>query len=150
MNKPPRHPQDFIISPLMLKMIVGTGLAFFLFLMVFLVYLQRDGNINSYELSVFFAVFVFLQFWNLFNTRCFGLKQWFWQGLVENKAFLAIVAVIFFGQIMIVQWGGKIFRTVPLSLRDWLLIILGTSVVLWIGEIGRFYNRIRDNNINLT
>ncbi len=143
MNKPPRHPQDFIISPLMLKMILGTGLVFFLFLMAFLVYLQRDGMINTYELSVFFAVFVFLQFWNLFNTRCFGLKQWFWQGLSKNKPFLAIVAVIFFGQILIVQWGGKIFRTAPLSLRDWLLIILGTSVVLWIGEIWRFYNRMQ-------
>ncbi|MGK7941689.1 MAG: calcium-translocating P-type ATPase, PMCA-type [Crocosphaera sp.] len=142
MNKPPRHPQDFIISPLMLKMILGTGLTFFLFLMAFLVYLHRDGSINNYELSLFFAVFVFLQFWNLFNTRCFGLKQWFWKGLAANKAFLGIVAIIFLGQIIIVQWGGKIFRTVPLSLRDWLLIILGTSVVLWIGEFWRFYDRV--------
>ncbi|MDJ0730061.1 MAG: calcium-translocating P-type ATPase, PMCA-type [Crocosphaera sp.] len=143
MNKPPRQPQDFIISPKMLKIISGTGLMFLLFLMGFLAYLERDGTINNYELSIFFAVFVFLQFWNLFNTRCFGLQQWFWGGLGENKAFLAIATVIFWGQILIVQWGGKIFRTVPLSWGDWLWIILGTSMVLWIGEFGRFFRRKR-------
>ncbi|MGK7883455.1 MAG: calcium-translocating P-type ATPase, PMCA-type [Crocosphaera sp.] len=143
MKKPPRHPQDFIISPEMLKIIAGKGLIFLLFLMVFLAYLERDGSVNNYELSIFFAVFVFIQFWNLFNTRCFGLQQWFWQGLGQNKAFLAIVTVIFLGQICIVEWGGKIFRTVPLSGRDWLGIILGTSIVLWIGEIERFLQRKR-------
>ncbi|EAZ88510.1 putative calcium-transporting ATPase [Crocosphaera chwakensis CCY0110] len=146
MNKPPRHPQDFIISSKMLKIIMGTGLIFLLFLMGFLAYLERDGEVNPYELSVFFAVFVFLQFWNLFNTRCFGLKQWFWKGLGENKAFLAIAIIIFLGQIFIVQWGGKIFRTVPLTLKDWLWIILGTSLVLWIGELWRFFLRTRTDN----
>ncbi|MDJ0657918.1 MAG: calcium-translocating P-type ATPase, PMCA-type [Crocosphaera sp.] len=146
MNKPPRHPQDFIISPQMLKIITGTGLIFLLFLMGFLAYLERDGTVNKYELSIFFAVFVFLQFWNLFNTRSFGLQQWFWQGLEKNKAFLAIATVIFLGQIFIVQWGGKIFRTVPLSWRDWLWIILGTSIVLWIGELWRFILRKKTDN----
>ncbi len=141
MNQPPRHPQNFIISPQMLKIITGTGLIFFLFLIGFLAYLERDGTVNTYELSIFFAVFVFLQFWNLFNTRSFGLQQWFWQGLGENKAFLAIATMIFLGQICIVQWGGKIFRTVSLSWRDWLWIIFGTSIVLWIGELGRFLLR---------
>ncbi len=143
MNKPPRHPQDFIISPKMLKIIIGTGLLFLLFLMVFLAYLEMDGTVNNYELSIFFAIFVFLQFWNLFNTRSFGLQQWVWQGLGKNKAFLAIATVIFLGQICIVQWGGKIFRTVPLSWKDWLWIILGTSLVLWIGELWRFFLRKR-------
>ncbi|MEA5534553.1 calcium-translocating P-type ATPase, PMCA-type [Crocosphaera sp. XPORK-15E] len=144
MNKPPRHPQDFIISPKMFKIIVGTGLIFLLFLMGFLAYLQADGIVNDYELSVFFAVFVFLQLWNLFNTRCFGLKQWFGSGIGKNKAFLGIVAVIFLGQIAIIQWGGKVFRTVPLSLQDWLWIIVGTSVVLWVGELWRFQLRMKD------
>ncbi|MGB5771220.1 MAG: calcium-translocating P-type ATPase, PMCA-type [Crocosphaera sp.] len=144
MNKPPRHPQDFIISPKMFKMIGGTGLTFLVFLIGFLGYLQRDGNITNYELSIFFAVFVFLQLWNLFNTRCFGLQQWFGKDLGKNKAFLTIVTVIFFGQIAIIQWGGKILRTVPLSFKDWLLIILGTSLVLWIGELWRFQVRIKE------
>lgn len=146
MNQPPRHPQEFIISPKMLKIIIGTGIIFLLFLMGFLVYLERDGAVNPYELSIFFAVFVFLQFWNLFNTRCFSLKEWFWQGLGDNKAFLAITTIIFLGQIVIVQWGGKLFRTVPLSLKDWVWIVLGTSLVLWIGELWRFLLRKRTDN----
>ncbi|MGK7955810.1 MAG: calcium-translocating P-type ATPase, PMCA-type [Crocosphaera sp.] len=150
MNKPPRHPQDFIISPKMLKTIMGTGIIFLLFLMGFLAYLQRDGTMTNYELSIFFAVFVFLQFWNLFNTRSFGLEQWFWQGLGENKAFLTIATVIFLGQICIIQWGGKIFRTVPLSLEDWLWIILGTSTVLWIGELSRYLHIKRTDKLLLS
>ncbi|WP_009543057.1 calcium-translocating P-type ATPase, PMCA-type [Crocosphaera subtropica] len=146
LNKPPRHPQDFIISSKMLNLIMRTGSIFLLFLMGFLAYLERDGTVTPYELSIFFAVFVFLQFWNLFNTRSFGLKQWFWQGLGENKAFLAITTVIFLGQIFIVQWGGKLFRTVPLSFKDWFWIILGTSFVLWIGELWRFLLRKRTDN----
>ncbi len=78
-----------------------------------------------------------LQFWNLFNAKCFGLRQSAFAKVSRNKGFLAIAAAILIGQILIVQFGGSIFRTVPLSVRDWLLIIAGTSVVLWIGELLR-------------
>lgn len=86
---------------------------------------------------VFFTIFVMLYFWNLFNAKCFGLRQSAFAKLSRNKGFLAIAAAILVGQILIVQFGGSIFRTVPLSVRDWLLIIAGTSVVLWIGELLR-------------
>lgn len=95
-----------------------------------------------YELSFFFAVFVFLQFWNLFNVRCLGLTQFACAGLGKNKAFLTIAATIFIGQILIIQLGGDMFRTVPLSGKDWLLIIVSTSIVLWLGEMWRYLRRI--------
>ena len=98
---------------------------------------MRDGAINTYELSVFFAIFVFLQLWNLFNARCFGLSISAFTGLLKNPAFGAIAATIFIGQVVMVQYGSSAFRTVPLAWQHWLWIISGTSLVLWGGEAWR-------------
>jgi Ca2+-transporting ATPase len=148
MERPPRNPEAFIVSPAMAQQILAVGLGFLIFLVGFLLHLRQDIQVNSYELSIFFAVFVFLQFWNLFNARCLGLNQSACAGLGKNKSFLAIAASIFVGQILIIQFGGKVFRTVPLSLRDWIFIILGTSIVLWFGELWRGINRLRSNQIS--
>ena len=126
--------------------ILTTGIAFLIFLLGFLRHMRRDGEIDSYELSVFFAVFVTLQFWNLFNARCLGLKQSAFTGLSKNKAFVVIAASIVIGQILIIQFGGTVFRTVPLSLIDWLIITFGTSIVLLVGELLRLFQRVTAKN----
>lgn len=143
MDRPPRNPHSFIISPIMSKNILIMGLSFLLFLISFLLYLKQDNLITDYELSSFFAVFVFLQFWNLFNARCLGLKQSAFQGVFANQSFILIAVTIFLGQVLIIQFGGTIFRTVPLSILDWLIIIVGTSIVLWLGELSRFYQQLK-------
>ncbi|EAW38481.1 calcium-translocating P-type ATPase, PMCA-type [Lyngbya sp. PCC 8106] len=141
MEMPPRDSQAFIISKPMATSIFSVGLIFLVFLIGFLVYIQRDQIITPYELSLFFTTFVMLQFWNLFNARCFGLKQSAFSNLFSNWSFVGIAVVILIGQILMVQFGGQVFRTVPLCLTDWLIIIGGTSIVLWIGEIRRFFAR---------
>jgi magnesium-transporting ATPase (P-type) len=92
--------------------------------------------------SIFFAVFVFLQFWNLFNARCMGSTRSAFSGLFENKSFLLIAGAIFVGQILLTQFGGAIFRTVPLGIVDWLAILGATSLVLWVGEVYRFVRKM--------
>ncbi len=142
MNRTPRNPDDFILTPVMSKSILTTGITFIVLLVAMLLYIQQtDGKVSNYELSVFFTIFVMLQFWNLFNAKCLGLAHSAFHNLFENKGFVAIASSILIGQILIVQFGGKIFRTVPLSIRDWVLIIAGTSLVLWIGEIFRWIRR---------
>ncbi|MEH2310979.1 MAG: calcium-translocating P-type ATPase, PMCA-type [Nostoc sp.] len=143
MQHSPRNPEAFIVSKAMAQNIFTVGLAFLLFLVGFLRYIRRDGEITPYELSVFFGVFVMLQFWNLFNARCLGLKQSAFKGLSKNKGFVAIAITIFVGQILIIQFGGSVFRTVPLSLVDWISVIIVTSTVLWIGELWRFIMRLK-------
>jgi P-type Ca2+ transporter type 2C len=143
MDRSPRRASEFIISPTMGKTILGMGAAFIVLLVAFLVAIQRDGAVVAYELSVFYTLFVMLQFWNLFNARSLGSVRSALSGLLENRAFLAIAAAILIGQILIIQFGGDIFRTVPLTLTDWLLIIGGTSIVLWLGEIWRYIQRAR-------
>jgi Ca2+-transporting ATPase len=121
----------------MATQIAVLGLGFLVLMIGFLKYQMQDGVVTTYELSVFFATFVFLQLWNLFNARCFGLSVSAFDGLAKNPAFGAIAATIFIGQVVMVQWGGSAFRTVPLSWQHWAWIIGSTSFVLWFGEIWR-------------
>jgi P-type Ca2+ transporter type 2C len=149
MQRSPRHPEAFIVTSAMAQNIFSVGLAFLMFLIGFLRYIGRDEDISIYELSVFFAVFVMLQFWNLFNARCWGLKQSAFTGLSKNKGFVAIAIAILVGQILIIQFGGNVFRTVPLSFVDWISIIAGTSTVVWAGELWRFMMRLNSKSRSL-
>lgn len=143
MERPPRNPESFIVSTSMAKNIFITGLGFLVFLVSFLLYIRQDDGLTPYELSVFFAVFVMFQFWNLFNARCLGLKQSAFANLAKNRGFIAIAATIFLGQILIIQFGGSVFRTVPLSFSDWITITAGTSIVIWFGELWRLIIRLK-------
>jgi Ca2+-transporting ATPase len=143
MNNQPRNAKAFIVSKVMAKNIVAVGTIFLAFLVGFLLYIQRDNVVTDYELSTFFTVFVMLQFWNLFNARCLGRKHSAFSKILANKGFITIASAIFIGQILMVQFGGTVFRTVPLSLRDWVVIVAGTSVVLWAGELLRLITRLR-------
>lgn len=96
-----------------------------------------------HELSVFFTTFVMLQFWNLFNAKCFGSNYSAFNGFNHDNGLLLVLVIIIAGQWLIVTFGGRMFRTVPLSATDWLLIIAGTSSVLWIGELWRVIKRVR-------
>ena len=98
---------------------------------------KSDGNMDPKELTIFFSTFVILQFWNMFNARAYGTKESVLAGLNKNKTFLMIAAAILVGQIVMVQFGGKIFRTVPLSVTEWAAIIGGTALILVIREVVR-------------
>jgi Ca2+-transporting ATPase len=153
MKDKPRKKSDFIISKPMTRFIIGVGTLFFVVLLAFLLMLQRvditfDSGIlgmtlsalphelSTYELSLFFTTFVFLQFWNLFNARAFfsGRSAFHFKNCSE---FLMILTLIFVGQILIVTFGHQLFNVEPLCLVDWTIIILATSPVLIIGELWR-------------
>ncbi|HPO14828.1 MAG TPA: calcium-translocating P-type ATPase, PMCA-type [Candidatus Hydrogenedentes bacterium] len=141
MKRSPRKPGDFIVTKEMARNIFGVSGIFLVFLVGFLLFIGRDDQVTPYELSLFFTTFVMLQFWNLFNARTLGHSHSAFSGISQNKGFVLIAAAILIGQIFFVQLGGSVFRTVPLSLRDWMIIGVGTSVVLWIGEAFRYVKR---------
>ncbi len=138
MKEKPRSSKDFIITPAMTRSILGVAA---LFVVVLLGMLFWFGSaITPYELSAFFTVFVMLQFWNMFNAKGFASSMPLalsWRGCY---AFFGVLALILVGQMIIVSWGGEVFRTVPLRWQDWLLIIGSTSIVMWVGEI---YSTVR-------
>jgi Ca2+-transporting ATPase len=143
MNEKPRRRTDFIITPVMRNTIFGVGLGFLIILMGLLVYFNnlKDG-MNTHHLTVFFTIFVMLQFWNLFNASVFGTNHSFFKDAGHALGMLGVALIILVGQILIVSFGGKVFRTEPLPLNEWLYIIGGTSFVLWIGEIWRGIKRL--------
>lgn len=156
MRDKPRDQRDFIINHPMWRSIIGVGVTFFAILIGLLYYMQHTDvtsltqigrlpwvsghNMSPYELSLFFTIFVFLQFWNMFNARAFatGRSAFHFKGC---KGFLSIALLILVGQIAIVSLGGEFFTVVPLKLTDWLIIIASTSLVLWIGEFLRLFRR---------
>jgi Ca2+-transporting ATPase len=147
MKKPPRKPEDFIITKEMYKKILRMASFFIVTLTAIILYIQQNGVTDS-ELSIFFTLFVMLQFWNLFNAKTVGTNSSAFKDFWENKNFLIIALVILVSQIFIVQIGGKIFRTVPLSFETWVILISSSSLVLWIGEISRYFERRRTKVID--
>ena len=144
MNEQPRKAQDFIITSSMRNNIIGVGCSFLIILMV-MIYgikmLPPDMEIRG--LTIFFTVFVMLQFWNLFNASVFGINHSVFKNAGHAFGMLSVAGIILLGQIIIVQFGGEIFRTVPLRFTEWLYIIGITSFVLWIGEFSRFLRRLK-------
>ena len=143
MGRNPRRPEDFIVSRPMYMHIFGVGAVFYLILIGLLRYFQLDGDVSVRELSIFFTVFVMLQVWNMFNARALGLKKSAFNRITENKGFIFILPTIVLGQFLIVQYGKSMFRTEPLDLATWLIIIASTSLVLWIGEFFRLFTSDR-------
>ena len=139
MREKPRKNSDFIITRPMIRSIVGVGIVFVAALLGMLAWFGQ--GITPYELSVFFTVFVMLQFWNMFNAKGFGSRSTVCTHMKGCSAFYGVLLLILVGQIAIVTWGGDVFRTVPITLRDWTIIVGGTSLVMWAGELSRWIKR---------
>jgi Ca2+-transporting ATPase len=143
MDHKPRRNDDFIITPAMRFNILFVGITFVVILLGLLYYFSHNGSISTYDLSRFFTVFVMLQFWNMFNAKAFASRSSAFTDLKNSIGFVIVASVIFIGQILIIELGGEVFRTEPLLLKDWLIIICSTSLVLWIGEIIRMFKRFK-------
>ena len=144
MKDKPRKQTDFIITPGMAKGIIFLGVAFFALLFAFLIHCnQSEGDLHVHELSLFFTTFVMLQFWNLFNAKSFGSNHSAFHRFFHDNGLLLVLLIILGGQWIIVTFGGKMFRTDPLSATEWLAIIAGTSPVMWLGELWRAVKRLK-------
>lgn len=136
----PRKADDFIISRSMGKGILALGVLFFVMMLAYLWKIER-GGINTRELTIFFTVFVMLQWWNLFNAKMLGSCHSAFRYLYRCRGFLLVLVMTFVGQWLIVTFGGQMFRTEPLDGRTWLAIIVLTSPVMLVGEIYRKFKK---------
>lgn len=155
MRSKPRDRSAFIINKSMKWNILSIGLLFTFILLAFYylfenydvvslfalvdtdIALQEQRGLSAYEISLFFTIFVMLQFWNMFNARAIATGHSAFHEISSCRGFVSIVVLIFFGQILIVELGGAMFNVVPLSISDWLITVGATSLVLWIGEFVR-------------
>lgn len=165
MKEKPRKANDYIITKKMAVAIFGTGCIFVFFLFGLLQYFnhtditslsefnfgdffnsifnftQTEQHLSPYELSVFFTIFVMLQFWNMFNAKAFGTHVSTFKDILKNKTFLFVAGIILLGQYLIVTFGDGMFSVIPLSWSDWGIIILSTSIVLWVREVFRLLRK---------
>lgn len=143
MNEKPRKSTDFIITRSMRNYILSVGSIFLVLLMGMLFWSNNEeGGMTTQRLTIFFTFFVMLQFWNLFNARVFGTTDSAFKGISKSYGMELIVLAILGGQILIVQFGGAVFRTEPLDFITWITIIGSTSLVLWVGELIRLFQRL--------
>lgn len=153
MKNKPRKNSDFIITPPMRNNILFVGLSFVVVLLAMMFVFANPEYLNcifssvtpqdqvGYGLSYFFTFFVMLQFWNMFNAKAFQTGKSAFSNMNQCKGFIAVAFLILIGQILIVTFGGEVFRTMPLQVKDWAIIIGATSFVLWIGELVRLIKK---------
>lgn len=161
MKEKPRSVNEHILKG-MGKGILGVGLAFTAILLAILLFFQHSdvtsltsidwtwgayNGLTPYELGLFFTIFVMLQFWNLFNAKAFMTNSSAFKGISfkNTKWFILIALIIGIGQIALVQAPGlqEMFNVAAGGIKalDWVVIIVGTSLVLWIGEIVRLFSK---------
>lgn len=144
MKDKPRKASDFIINKSIGFGILFCGIVFFLVMFALLVYCERrgKGGVDVHELTMFFTTFVMIQFWNLFNAKALMSHHTAFRHFLKDKGMILVLVLVLVGQWIIVTFGGEMFRTTPLALHEWLLIIGSTSVVLWAGELWRTFKRM--------
>ena len=144
MKDKPRKASDFIINKSIGFGILFCGIVFFLVMFALLVYCERrgKGGVDVHELTMFFTTFVMIQFWNLFNAKALMSHHTAFRHFLKDRGMILVLVLVLVGQWIIVTFGGEMFRTTPLSLHEWLLIIGSTSVVLWAGELWRAFKRM--------
>ena len=144
MKEKPRKASDFIINKSIGFGILFCGIVFFLVMFALLVYCERrgKGGVDVHELTMFFTTFVMIQFWNLFNAKALMSHHTAFRHFLKDRGMILVLVLVLVGQWIIVTFGGEMFRTTPLSLHEWLLIIGSTSVVLWVGELWRAFKRM--------
>ena len=144
MKEKPRKASDLIINKSIGFGILFCGIVFFLVMFALLVYCERrgKGGVDVHELTMFFTTFVMIQFWNLFNAKALMSHHTAFRHFLKDRGMILVLVLVLVGQWIIVTFGGEMFRTTPLSLHEWLLIIGSTSVVLWAGELWRAFKRM--------
>ena len=166
----PRSRDAFIITKDMGRRIFGVGLLFVAVLFGFIQYFMhchvdslaefslRDylvsyfnfhhvgGNFTPKELSLLFTIFVFMQFWNIFNAKAYHTMDSAFKGLFDKdirRGFGLTILIIALGQVLIITFGGEMFNVVSLPFGDWVRIVIGTSLILWLGETERWVHRMK-------
>lgn len=142
LNEKPRDRKEFIINKPLAKAILGFGGLIWLLCTLVLWGMKHNVEFLSHmNLTIFFASYMVLNWWNLFNARVIGKNKSIFDGLGRNLKFIGVALCILFVTIVIVQIGGEVFQTVPLSLKTWGYIILFTSPIVIVREL--WYRFIR-------
>ena len=158
LEQKPKMRSESIITKTMAWEIVSTAFFFVIAMLALLLGMKNYGwfsggmppdtkwefsPLNAHQVSIFFTTYVLFQVWNIINCRSLSASESGLKGVFTNPTFLAVMLLILFGQVLIIQVGGSIFKVQPLGLLDWAIILAATSVVIIKAEVFRFFRRIR-------
>lgn len=140
MSRPPRNPKEGIITRFMtIRMFITGFLMMFITLMVFSYYNEHFNLI--YAQTMAFTVLMIIQMFNVLNTRSEKTSV-LETGLFSNiYLWLAIGSSILLQLIVIYTPLSRFFKTSPLSLLDWALVVAVSSSVLIVGELAKYANK---------
>ena len=133
MNELPKNKNESIINKYMVNQIIFDGLFSMLICIWFLKSnvihnIYRYSIDNRYLLTAFFGLFIFIDIFIAFNSRTHRINTF--SGLLKNKIFLIVFAFITIIQILLIYYGGEIFRTTGLTLYEFeIMIFVAFSVI---------------------
>lgn len=162
MKEKPRSINEHILKGIG-KPILGVGLTFAFICLALLLYFQHNdvtsltnvfpltwgayNGVSAHELGLFFTIFVMLHFWYMFNAKAHFTRRSAFKGVSwkNTRWFIIITAVIFVVQIMLVEVPGlqEMFNVARggLGIWNWVIILVLTSFVVWIGEFARPFKK---------
>ena len=86
----------------------------------FNIYSMIGSNDLSVVRSFMFATFIFAIIWNSLNARTESMNLF--EHIKENRNFILVMGIVTIVQILIIQFGGNVFGTMPLTLTNWLIV----------------------------
>lgn len=146
MDEYPKDKNEPIINKYMWHEIIFTGAYSSLLCILFLKLpiisaIFRDGDNNKYLMSAFFGLFIFIGIFNCFNARTHRLNLF--AHLYKNKPFIAIISFIVLVQIILIYYGGNLFRTVGLNFKEFQFMILLAFSVIPVDWFRKIYLRTK-------
>lgn len=144
MEEPPKKKEENILNRYMLDEIIFTGAYSSLLCVLFLKNdwirsMYRYDQSFHYLMTAFFALFIFMGIFNCFNARTHRLNLF--SNLLKNRVFIAIIAFIIVVQIILIYYGGNLFRTYGLTIKELSITILLALTVIPVDWIRKLYLR---------
>ncbi len=145
MKEKPKKRREPILNKEMLNQIIFTG-GYTLFLCImflkldFFYRLFRFESNDIYFMTAFYALFIFAGIFNCFGARC--ERVWLFSNLSKNKPFIVIMGLIATIQCIMIYYGGDIFRTRPLTIKEFAVVILLALSVIPFELVRRVFYKI--------
>lgn len=141
MKEKPKNKEEQIINRYMKDEILFTGSITGIICLLFLklpITHQLYRN-DKYMMTAFFGLFIFMGIFNSFNARTHRLNLL--ANISKNKVFLSVILFIVIVQIYLIYYGGDLFRTYGLNLKEFKSMIFLSVLVIPIDFLRKIYLR---------
>lgn len=149
MKEKPKSIDDGIINGYMINEIIVSGMYTTLLLLLFLKipYIKSLYRSNETYMTAFFGLFIFSGIFNCFNAHTSRIN--ILSNIINNKMFILVISFIVIVQILLIYYGGKIFRTVPISFKEFIIMIIISATVIPIDIIRKILYKNYRKHINI-